>query len=336
MSKFLFRVDDGPGIGAGHLMRCLALAEAAHEHGGTVRLCTARPSPLHTRWLDFGAQIHVREREVGSMDDLAQTLQQVREFDADWLVIDGYGFATPWLDAAAGACRVLCLDDLGNRDAAVQLMLNQNPGAEQRYGARYRRCGRALLGLDWFLLRREWREVQRATLPRRLVLTLGGADPDDCMLALMHALLADGRAFVADVVSSAPEAGFQRALEMAKLHPERFTVHRAPVALPPLIRRAAVAISGGGVTPIEVASLGVPSVIVVLADNQKPGAEYLGAAGAARVLSFCEGVLVSAARSALDLLDEDMTRSEMTLRGRALIDGAGPARVLAAMMEKSE
>lgn len=336
MSRFLFRVDDGPGIGAGHLMRCLALAEAVHECGGTVRLCSARQSPLHARWQGLGAQIHVREREAGSADDLAQTLQQIREFDADWLVIDGYRFDTPWLDAAAGACRVLCLDDLGDRDAAVQLMLNHNPGAEQRYGGSYGRCGRALLGLDWFLLRREWRDARQATVARRLVLTLGGEDPGDRMLALMQALLGDGRAFMADVVCSASEAGFQRALEMAELRPDRFTVHRAPVALPTLVRRAALAICGGGVTPVEAASLGVPSIIIVLADNQRPGAEYLGTAGAARVQAFCEGAMVNAARSALDLLDEDMTRSAMKVRGRALIDGAGPARVLAAMMEKSE
>lgn len=336
MLKVLFRVDDGPGIGAGHLMRCLALAEAAHEQGWVIRLCTVRASALHADWRDLDMQIHVQQCEVGSADDLEQTLQHVREFDADWLVVDGYGFATAWLDAAAEACRVLSLDDLGNRDAGVRLMLNQNPGAEQRYDLVYSRCGRALLGLDWFLLRRAWREVPHAQEPRRLLLTLGGEDPDNRMLGLMQALLADDREFMADVVSSAPEAGFQQALAMAQRRPDRFTVHRGPVALPPLMQRAAVVISGGGVTPIEAASLGVAPIIVMMADNQKPGAEYMSAAGAARSLEFGDGAMVSAARLALDLLDDDMTRSNMAARGRALVDGAGPARVVAAMMEERE
>lgn len=336
MLKVLFRVDDGPGIGAGHLMRCLALAEAVHGQGGVIRLSTVKSSRLHADWRDLDAQIHVETRNVGEADDLKQTLQHMRDFDADWLVVDGYGFSANWLDAIAAEIPVLCLDDLGNRDAAVQLMLNQNAGAEQRYTSAYNRCGRALLGLDWFLLRRELREVKRAPESRRLMLTLGGEDPANRMLELMLALLADGRPFMADVVSSALDMGLQQVMAMAQGRPDRFVVHRCPVALPPLMRRAAVVISGGGVTSIEVVSQGVAPVIVILADNQKPGAEYLAAAGVAMSVGLGDGTLVKVARLALDLLDDDMTRSTMAMRCRALVDGSGPARVVAAMMEKSE
>ena len=208
MLKVLFRVDDGPGTGAGHLMRCLPLAEAIHDQGGCIHLSTVSMSALNTGWHAMNAQIHLQKRESGSSDDLDQSLRHVRELEADWLVVEVYGFATAWPDAAAAKCPVLCLDDLGTRDAAVPLILNQNPGAEQHRAEAYRRCGRALLGLDWFLLRRAWRQVRYEPQPMHLLLTLDGEDPDNLMLTLMQALLADGCEFVADVVDTAPEAGF--------------------------------------------------------------------------------------------------------------------------------
>lgn len=333
MFKVLFRVDDGPGIGAGHLMRCLALAEAIHEMGGIIHLSTTRMSALHADWRKMNVKIHIQPREIGSQEDLAVTLREVGESSADWLVVDGYGFDTAWLDATA-VCRVLCLDDLGNRDAAVSLVLNQNPGAENRYVNTYSRCGKALLGLDWFLLRRAWRVAQHAPEPRHLLLTLGGEDPENRMLELMQALLVDGRSFMADVVTSAPEAGFQQAQEIARNRPDRFALHRSPVALPPLMQRASVVISGGGVTPIEAACLGVVPVIAILADNQKPGTEYLAAIGAARAINLDAGGIVAAACLALDLLDDEVARSHMTACGHGQVDGAGPARVVAAMMKE--
>ncbi len=334
--KLLFRVDDGPGIGAGHLMRCLALAEAVHEQGGVIALSTVRESKLHADWVGLDAQIYVQQREVGSTDDLTLTSRIIREFNADWLVVDGYGFDTVWLDAISAKHPVLCLDDLGNRDAAVRLMMNQNPGAEKRYGLAYSRCSRGLLGLNWFLLRREWHGVQHAPEPRRMLLTLGGEDPDNRIVGLMQALLKDGRGFVADVVSSAPEAGFQQALLMAHGRPDRFTVHRGPVALPLLMRRAAVVVTGGGVTPIEAVSLGVVPVILILADNQKSGAEYLAAAGVARSLEIGDGAMVQVARSALDLLSNDVDRSTMAARGRTMVDGIGPKRLVEALFKEME
>jgi spore coat polysaccharide biosynthesis predicted glycosyltransferase SpsG len=288
---------------------------------------------MHVVWRDLDAQIYVETREIGRANDMTLTLRHARDFEADWIVVDGYNFGIEWLDALGEQYSVLCLDDLGDRNAAVRLMLNQNAGAEQRYMSAYNRCGRALLGLDWFLLRREWREVQHVPESRRLMLTLGGEDPDNRMLELMSALLADGRPFIADVVSSASEESFQRAMAMALEWPDRFIMHRGPVALPPLLRLAAVVVSGGGVTSIEVASQGVASVIVILAENQKPGAEYLAAAGAVRSVVLGDGAEFQVAQLALDLLDDDMARSNMALRGCAMVDGNGSKRVMATMMD---
>lgn len=333
MIEVLFRVDDGPGIGAGHLMRCQALAEAVQAVGGRVRLLASAPSPMHEGWRAAGARVETHSLEIGGEADLVATLRHAETGAPHWLVADGYGFGQDWLDRLAARHRLLYLDDLGNRDAGAALVLNQNPGAEARYGSAYGRAGRALLGLSWFLLRRDFREIRPRHEPGRLLISLGGDDRDNLTLAIMKALVADGRVFCADVVSSAPEAGHKEALAYALAHPGRFIVHRAPVSLAPLMARAALAICGGGVTPVEAASLGVPALVKVLADNQSPGARSLVDAGVAIAVEAGEGGGEALARAALDALTDETVRPMMARRARALVDGQGAARVVAAMRE---
>jgi spore coat polysaccharide biosynthesis predicted glycosyltransferase SpsG len=95
-------------------------------------------------------------------------------------------------------------------------------------------------------------------------------------------------------------------------------------------------VTGGGVTPIEAVSLGVVPVILILADNQKSGAEYLAAAGVARSLEIGDCAMIEAARSALDLLSNDVDRSTMVARGRAMVDGIGPMRLVEALFKEME
>jgi UDP-2,4-diacetamido-2,4,6-trideoxy-beta-L-altropyranose hydrolase len=335
MIDVLFRVDDGPGIGAGHLMRCSAMMEAVAAVGGRSHVLAARASPLHPALQAAGASVTVRDVPVGSAADLAATRETAAAVAADWLVVDGYAFGTEWLDALADEQPTLYLDDTAARDARAALVLNQNPGAEQRYRRAYPRAGRALLGLDYFLLRGAWRAAVRAPEPQRLLVTLGGDDRDNRALALMRALLDDGRTFRADVVSSAPDSGFREAAELAAAAPRAFELHRAPADLVPLAARAAVAVCAGGVTAVEIMSLQVPEVVVVTADNQLPGALALATAGQARLALPGERQIREAAQMALDEAAlAGMTRNPAG--AGTVVDGRGAERVVSAMEQIRE
>lgn len=331
MIDVLFRVDDGPGIGAGHLMRCRALAEALDEAGGRAGLLASGASPLHDAWRAAGIPVAVHGAPIGGDQDRLVTAELARSRSADWLVIDGYGFDTAWLDEIGRQCRVLCLDDLGCRDPSVAIVLNHNFGAELRCRGAYTRAGRALLGAEWFLLRREWRTVKRQAEPGRMVVTMGGDDSENLALSIMHALLDDGRPFHADVVSSAAPPGFDEARRLAAEHPHCFTLHRAPINLAGVMARTAVAVCGGGVTSVEATSLGVVPLIKVLADNQAPGAQAMAAAGVARVAKPGRDGPAELATQALDMLADSAALADMARRAGAVIDGRGAARVVEVM-----
>jgi UDP-2,4-diacetamido-2,4,6-trideoxy-beta-L-altropyranose hydrolase len=333
MLKVLFRVDDGPGIGSGHMMRTYALAQALRDRGASIELVAFRESALQLDWIGLGAQIQIQARKPGTFEDLDLLIRRARAFNPDYLVLDGYNFSQKWINELGSEAQVVLFDDLGQRDPKVKIVLNQNPGAEKRYESTYENSEHVLLGLNWFQLRRSLFEVAHSPESPRVLLSLGGEDSEDYTVRLMRGLLADGRSFTADVIFSGTEAGFYLALELARERPDRFFVYRGPVDIAAFMQNASVVICGGGVTSLEAACIGVVPVIVVLADNQRPGADYLSSIGAARTLQAGDDGFLDAARTALDLLGDEVLRSRMSYIGRRTIDGLGSNR-LASLMSK--
>lgn len=326
--KVLFRVDDGVGIGSGHLMRCYALAESVQRSGGKVYLSSVSESLQHSDWKEIDAIIKVEAREIASNEDFHITNTTAGNVEADWLVIDGYSFDTAWLNQIGKNFRVLFIDDLGMINPQVNIILNHNPGAEERYKASYALSGQSLLGLDYFLMREAWRKLHYRPELNRILITLGGDDQNAKVLGIMIALLEDGREFFADVISSSPSNVFHQEKVLTETYSGCFSLHRGPVSLPEFMSRAAVVICGGGVTAIEAISLGITPVIVVLAENQKPGAKYLESIGSARTISLqsYESNLKTAC-IALDMLSSKETSNN----GNHLIDGNGTDKVTTIM-----
>jgi UDP-2,4-diacetamido-2,4,6-trideoxy-beta-L-altropyranose hydrolase len=274
MLEVTFRADAAPHIGAGHLMRCFALASAIRAAGGRVHLVASHPSPLHVKWVDeLGASVHLDPRaEPGTEMDLRRTLDIVRATASNWLVIDTYAASTDWISRCAKSARTMLIDDLADRDAEVDVVLNQNAGAEERYASSYTRCSAAWLGTRWFLRGPQWdRQVHRPGGLRLLVTLGGGSDAIEFTHQIANALMRDRRTWSADIVMmgkppNLPTDDSQHGL---------IVWHEGPVDLPSFMAKADVVICGGGVTSLEAMSMGVVPIVIALADNQRPGARSL-------------------------------------------------------------
>src|SRR5262249_8883191 len=126
----LFRADASPQLGTGHVMRCLALAQAWRDAGGSATLLAAElPPALADRLHQEGVHVARHAEAIGSEQDARQTAALTREIRADWIVADGYGFAPSWqrLVKASGARLLLCDD--GNRTGGqhADLLLDASP-----------------------------------------------------------------------------------------------------------------------------------------------------------------------------------------------------------------
>lgn len=341
IGTLLVRADAGPQIGSGHFMRCLALAQAWQEHGETAIFLMAPGAET------LGSRLkHDNIREVrlssqpGSLADAKETSETALRHQAAWVVLDGYQFSSNYQRALKDSiAHLLLFDDLADADRYyADLLLNQNAYATpEMYG---NRAGDStlLLGADYLLLRREFREWPRrdrqiAPSARNLLITFGGSDAENATggalqaLAMLRASPMNVRVLVG--ASNPHRNGLERLA--AKLpHSVEFQTDALRIAQE--MDWADLAISAAGSTSWELAFMGLPSLLVTLAENQHGCAQYLHSHGIATSLGWHHRVQPAETAAALSALADDPgKRKEMSSRGRALIDGRGAHRIVEAM-----
>lgn len=338
MKTLLIRVDSDKNIGAGHVMRCLALAQAWRDNGGQVSFVLAtNPGSLEARLAAEGMQVIHLSTDMGSEDDTRQTVQLARQFAADWLVLDGYHFDEDYQRALKQAdLRVLCIDDYGHANYYyADWILNQNISADEAYYWNRESYTRLLLGSRYVLLRKEffaWHSWQREIVPvaRKALVTLGGGDLDNVTLQIIRALRELSVPDLEVRILVGPMNPNLTALRLAggAAYPT-FQLLTSPTNVPELMAWADLAISNAGSTCWELAFMGIPTLVVVLAENQLGIAESLAEKRAIINLGWHQQLMRDRIVKELETLmasaEQRLAQSE---RARALIDGEGAARVV--------
>ena len=333
--SLLIRAEASPRIGTGHVMRCLALAQRWRRHGGRVIFAQRETVPaLATRLRDEEMATDVLAGAAGSADEARETITLAGKSAATWIVADGYVFGAAWQkQIKAAGFRLLVIDDYGHAERYyADLVLNQNAAADEARYARREPTTRLLLGTRYTLLRTEFlrhrpasREVSAAA--KKILVTLGGADADNVTGAVIEALLPLA-GVEAVVVIGASNPHLDAVKKKLTAHPAiRLVVNAAN--MPELMAWADVAISAAGSTAWELAYMGLPSVLIVTADNQLGIAEALGREGISVNLGSHRGLAASSVTDAIGgLLTDGSRRQEMSRKGSRLIDGQGADRVL--------
>jgi UDP-2,4-diacetamido-2,4,6-trideoxy-beta-L-altropyranose hydrolase len=334
----LLRTDGGPEIGGGHVMRCLALAQAWQEEGGRALFAAATIAPaLRARLAQDGFTCLEVPGPRGSAEDLAATIAAARAQGARAVVVDGYRFAPAYRQSLRDAgFKVAAIDDNDEIGACVDdLVINQNSHASE---ALYPECApytRLLLGTDYALLRREFRAWQgppRQLPPvaRQILVTLGAADPENItgkVIGRLAPVLPVGTETTIVIGGSNPHAD---AIDAQAAGQPGFRVLRDQrEQMPTLMAQADLAVSAGGSTMWELACMGTPFVIVVIADNQRAAAEAMAAEGfpvlqAADVADALSDVVAR-------LVADRGRRSLLSKLGRRLVDGEGGVRICRAL-----
>jgi UDP-2,4-diacetamido-2,4,6-trideoxy-beta-L-altropyranose hydrolase len=344
------RADAGPTMGVGHLMRCLALAQAWQDRGGAVIFVTATRKPaLLSRVIREGFAVHELKALPGTDADACETLAVAAKAAAGragavWLVVDGYQFPTDYFRALkAGDIGLLAVDDLATIDLhAADLVLNQNMHATAGMYAGRAASGHLLLGSSFALLRREFR-LARKSAPgamagpprdgdvRDVVITLGGGDQANVTGGVLKILAGfrDRRLRLTIIVGPANPHLVALRDSAAQLQPAHdVTLLADPPDLPALLTSADVAISAAGSSCWELACLGVPMLLIVTADNQRPSAAALAADDVAIVLGWHAGLLATDLLPPLrTLLMDREARRRLSRTASQLIDGRGAGRV---------
>ena len=318
----VFRVDASVELGAGHVMRCLTLAEALRD---------ARSKVLFlTREIPGNALELIRSRGFAAhflADEEPRSIPQILAVlgfgnPVDWLVVDHYRLDRRWEAGAHAACRYLAvIDDLADRAHECDVLLDQNyyVDADSRYRALVPPRCRMFLGPRFALLRKEFyvaaaRLRSRSGAVERILVSFGATDPTNETSKVLSALRRIEHGAQIDVVLGAtnPRTA-QVEQECASLPGCRSFVQTAKMA--ELMSMADLAVGAGGVTTWERCLLGLPAITVAVAENQVRTTTDLAAAGA----TWYMGEATELSERSYELAVAQALRSPERLRSMATI-----------------
>ena len=349
LPHLLLRADADPRQGAGHVMRCLALAESWQCQGGQVTLLSSRLNPaLRQRTETLGidlAEIPIPHPDTSDLRSCFSALERAsgEGIELPWVVLDGYHFDIAYqsLLRAAG-CRLMIIDDtahLPRYDADI--ILNPGLGAQQLTYS----CAQdtlLLLGTRFALLRSEfqrWHNVVRSCpeIARKVIVILGGSDAENMTLKIINTLEEISTPDLEVKIVLGPLnphlAELQRTMRRLS---SRFCLETGVTDPASLMAWADLALAAGGATSWELAFMKVPALIFILAENQAAAAKALDAFGAARCLGRPHDLNREEIASAIsDLMRDKEARRRMNKRGEVLIDDRGVERVLEVMLGRA-
>ena len=359
-----FRVDASIDIGSGHVMRCLTLAEALKEQGAACFfICRAHSGhfidyirgkgftvfPLecvdalsspdlskdnqnalsHADWLGSSWQADADETRI--------YLEKVKP---DWLIVDHYALDQQWeLTLKPRYQKLAVIDDLADREHVCDLLLDQTLGRkESDYKDLVPDKCTLLLGAKYALLRPEflqWRDysLRRRVSPKldKLLITLGGVDKDDATGQILRALCQSHlpKDCEITVVMGATALHLKNVQALAKTLPWQIEIKVNVSNMAELMSNADLAIGAAGSTSWERCCLGLPTLMVVLAENQRVAASYLELAQAA--LNFDSGLnLTKDLRKLLSKLINDQSEiKKLSENASRITSGRGAELVLA-------
>ncbi len=343
MQTLFIRADADSQMGTGHVMRCLAIAQAWLHQGGSVVFLMRPPGQgIRGRVEQEQARILEISSDAGSAEDAQEASRLVLENHGEWLVVDGYQFGAEYQELLkASGLKVLFLDDCGVASHySADLVLNQNLHASEALYQNRAPETELLLGARYALLRREflsWRNWQReiANKARRVLVTLGGSDPDNVTERVIEALKLAGQDLEVTIlvgVSNPRHAD----LKKAAVGLARTSLVENAGNMAELMAAADLAVAGAGSTCWELCFLGLPALLIDLAENQRPVSQELDRRGVAVDLGNSADVSPrKIADELVSLIGSSERRATMCERGRSLIDGGGAARVCREMESRS-
>jgi UDP-2,4-diacetamido-2,4,6-trideoxy-beta-L-altropyranose hydrolase len=298
-SAIAIRVDASSKIGTGHVMRCLTLAENHRAKGARVTfICREHPGHLcdmvarkgfdvfrlepgsdnASLQADSPALAHASWLGTSQFVDAAQTIEALHgNASWDWIIVDHYALDHRWESAMRKvANNIMVIDDLADRKHDCDILLDQNyfQEPEKRYESLLPEHCKTLLGPRYALLRPEFREAKRFCRMRgngvaRILVYFGGNDPDNLTGMALEALSLPELAHLLVEAVIGPNSLHQDQLAKQAKNRPGTRLHIQPENFTELMLRADLCLGAGGTTTWERLCLGLPSLVITVAENQE-------------------------------------------------------------------
>lgn len=363
--KIAFRCDASLQIGTGHVMRCLTLADAlakqgaechfiCREHTGhLLEVITQRGHKVYSFPVESGSQL--QEQQDGSELTHADWLGATQKKDAelcndfietlqpDWLIVDHYALDVYWEKRLRPYCKkLMVIDDLADRYHDCDILLDQTFGRNPKDYIEWvpKHC-RILCGANYTLLRPEFAQWREYSLEHRkkgqlesVLINLGGVDKNNITTQVLKGMqdsdLPDCCKITVVMGSTAPWINLVQ--EQATLMQWSTEVKTGVSNMAELMANSDLAIGAAGSTSWERCCLGLPTIMVVLAENQKTIANNLEQANAAYIAHIDLSSSLSVKHKVNCLISSSSILTEMSQASVNIMNGLGTTLVINEMV----
>jgi UDP-2,4-diacetamido-2,4,6-trideoxy-beta-L-altropyranose hydrolase len=348
--RIAIRTDANSEIGTGHFMRCLTLADELKRHGAEVCFI-ARGLPVHLKQMlqekNFVFHAlpeniitecieelqHSRWLKTSQHQDAVQTLKLLVNCFFDWIIVDHYAIDHRWeTQIRVAAKKILVIDDLADRLHDCDVLLDQNfyHDAQTRYFDKVPYHCQLLLGPAYALLREEFREMRKQVKPRtgevhNVLVFFGGVDAENLTGITLKALISLNLNLHIAVVIGQQHPKTLEIKNLCKSH--HFELHIQTNQIAYLMAQADLAIGAGGSSIWERFCLGLPSICISTADNQRQQLVDLKLDGLIIASEHYLNAIEFLDQTLLLIKSESSFQEAMSKKIYQLVDGYGAIKV---------
>lgn len=335
-------------------MRCLALADELKKQRVQIRF-VSRDLSAHLRdmldakdmecvslSINFGQELgdelaHSDWLGNSQAQDAQATTQALADHMWDWVVVDHYALDVRWESAIrASTKKIMVIDDLADREHCCDVLLDQNFYVDMltRYNGKVPEHCQLLLGPRYALLREEFRKFREQLKPRtgvikRILVSFGGVDAGNYTSLTLEALTVVSAALPVDVIIGAQHPYREQIQhECARVG---YTCYVQTARMAELMAEADLAIGAGGTAMWERCCLGLPSIVLCVADNQRKQIVDAAEAGLLYTLTSVNNLLEMIGHHINSLLENSTLLKLISNTGMKMVDGKGTTRVVRTM-----
>lgn len=353
--KIAIQADGGAEIGLGHIMRTLVLAKELSKYNDVFYICRVETS-------DGGKSIGLnRFSEVNSLEELldykisyskyvqgikkiisegigvklineSRVVQELKYIKADLLITDSYLVNEEYFAETKKIYnRTAYIDDINMHYFNVDFLINQNINAEDL-------CYKTnvdtqlLLGAEYILLREEFKKSSSKDIRSNvcdIMITVGGADPHKLTEKILSYVGKMDYNFHVVIGPSFEDTHFTENFKAPNI---KF-YYNADMCN--IMKKCDMAISACGSTLYELSASGVPTLGIIIADNQNDIANKLNKMGIIKSLGWYDKISKENLLNDIDKLANDyLLRKSFSEKASKIVDGKGAERITKVLCEK--
>jgi len=333
-AHILFRADARPELGGGHIMRCLSLATALEKRGAKIAFASNPES------IDLVPALTRSGYPILPSQHPSNAPQPTHWPRPDALFLDLYNSTADDEKKLRKIAPVIAvIEDLPDRKHDCDLLIDQGFGRSPAdYKDRVPAHTKLMLGPDMVPLRPAFAELREASLLRRenvseinhILIAMGLTDIKGISARMaITARQALPQSQITVIIG--PSAQSRAQLEALAQTDKSLNVLIDVDDMAEHMAAADLAIGAGGGTSLERCVLGLPSIVIILAENQRPAALAMGHTGAVIAIDNAQPeqdvfkTLQGFTANLLKLLSKNAAK---------VCDGKGADRIAEALLEQ--